>query len=240
MSGEMFDHRGGNTVLLFGSQILSFDEVSFRRLHAAISSGVEHQWIFETILGLPDDWDRISNAIPKLASVRGKELLLSLAGWVRTGTFGQQPKLHLPNILLSPVVVITHLTEYVEYLKVRHLGSKGDDVYSFPRSDTETVGLCTGILSAMVVSSSTNKSEFMECGARAIRLAMLTGALVDAHDVREGDSKSLSTVWKSPESVKEMTQILQEFPEVSKNLDHNYIFRSTDTTNFLGIYLCCI
>jgi hypothetical protein len=181
---------------------------------------VEHQWIFETILQLPDDWGRISKAIPKLASVRGKELLLSLAGWVRTGTFGQQTKLHLQNILLTPLVVITHLTEYVEYLKVRHLGSQGDEIYSFPRLDTETVGLCTGILSAMVVTSSTNKSEFMKYGARAIRLAMLAGALVDAHDIRDGDSKSLSTVWKSPESAEEMKQILQEFPEVSEYPDH--------------------
>ena len=216
MSGHMSGHATGNTVLLFGSQILSFDEASLRRLHASISNDPSHQWIFDTILGLPDHWESMSKALPRLASIEGKELLRSLILWVRTGALVQQPKSHLPNILLSPLVVVTHLTEYVEYLKVYHIGPKRDDLHSVPRTNMETVGLCTGILSAMVVSSCVCESEFIEYGARAIRLAMLTGAIVDAQDAGDGGSRTLSTVWKSDDSAMEMRQILQEFPEVSE------------------------
>jgi hypothetical protein len=220
MAGKTWDHKGNNTVLLFGSQILSFDETSFRQLKASVSSDENHIWVLDALANLQEQWSTVCARFPKLLKIDGAELLRDLNTWFETGKLGQKyANSPLPNILLSPLVVITQLMEYAEYLKASQSTDiqQYADLYALPRPHTETLGLCTGMLSAMVVSSSTNKIQFAKHGAIAIRLAMLTGAFVDAQDAHDenGESKSLAAVWKSPESSLDIQRILQNFPEVA-------------------------
>ena len=217
MAGRILRPSRSHTVLLFGPQALSFDADSFRRLRASVSSSASQQWVLDTIEELPGYWDTLCNEFPKLLTVPGAKLLQDLRDWFKTGVMGQQASLHLPNILLSPLVVIVQLTQYAEYLQLSECGSRGRlDSYALSQPDTETLGFCTGVLSAIAVSCSTNQSQFGEYGATAVRLAMLIGALVDAQDAHDdhGESRSLATVWKSQQSASEMTRILDRFPEV--------------------------
>ncbi|KAI9879282.1 MAG: hypothetical protein M1830_009012 [Pleopsidium flavum] len=233
MAGRIFRPTGGNTVLLFGPQALSFNEDSFRRLRSSVSSTASQHWVLDTIEELPGYWDTLCKEFPKLLAVPGAELLQDLGDWFKTGVMGQQGTSHLPNILLSPLVVIAQLTQYTEYLKVSDPESRDrQNLYAPSQPDTETLGFCTGILSAMVVSCSTNQTQFAEYGAIAVRLAMLIGAVVDAQDAQDdnGESRSLATVWRSHQSALEMTGILQRFPEayISVCYDEN---RASVTTS---------
>ena len=206
-------------MLLFGPQALSFDEGSFRRLRSSVSNSPNRHWIPDTIEALPRCWDVINNKFPKLSDVPGSELLRELGDWFRTGTMRRQAASQLPNIILSPLVVMMQLTQYAEYAELASLKSQQNqqDPFTCPQHDTETLGFCTGILSAIVVSCSKNQTEFADFGAVAVRLAMLVGAIVDAQDIRsdQGESRSLATVWKSYESALQLPSILQRFPEVS-------------------------
>lgn len=224
MAGRIARPTGGSTVLIFGPQALSFDEHSFRRLRSFVLSSASQDWVLDTIKGLPDYWHALCKEFPKLLAVPGAELLQDLGDWFRTGVMRQQAtSSHLPNILLSPLVVIAQLSQYVEYLELSESEPRGrEDLHAGPsQSDAETLGFCTGILSAMVVSCSRNQTQFAGFSGTAVRLAMLIGALLDAQDAQDdGESRSLATVWRSNQSaaVSDMARILQRFPEVKSSV----------------------
>ncbi|MCJ1378978.1 hypothetical protein MMC17_002077 [Xylographa soralifera] len=225
---------GGSTLFLFGPQALSFDEDAFRHLRSTAMKTEDHRWILDTVAGLPNCLESIYQGCSKLMpeSRSGLSLLEDLQNWFTTGTTSRAP-LSLPNILLSPLVIITQLIQYTEYLKILRPSLKeGEDLYDLSAHKAETLGFCTGLLSALVVSSSTDRDSFEKFGAVAIRLGMLIGMTVDAqHEAEEsGPSESLATIWRSAEEKQKMTDILGSFPEayISVFYDEN---RATITTS---------
>ena len=218
MTGPNFRTSDGNTILLFGPQALSFQEDSFHQLKSIVLDNAENRWILDVVAELPAYLKAFSEKFPKVQAVSGVQLLENLNDWFKTGKV-PSASFHLPNILLSPLVVLTQLTQYSRYLELAHPESgNGQNLYASHSQKTETVGFCTGILSALAVSSTSNQTQFQQCGAVAVRLAALIGALVDAQDAsgKHRESKSLATVWNSRETKTEMTRILQQFPEVSR------------------------
>ena len=205
-------------VLLFGSLALSFDHVAFTRIRETILDIQDHHWMLEVIRELPQDWETTTAAIPSLRAGSGLLYLENL----RSAFLTAQPLeilFPLPNIILIPLTVISHLTQYMNFLKRTHLDPGDcDDLYVKSKRGKETVGLCTGLLSAFAVSSASGKEDFTTYGAVAIRLGMLLGMVVDAQDAASelGTSKSLSTVWNTLEHREEMLRILEHFPEVRK------------------------
>ncbi|MCJ1251634.1 hypothetical protein MMC30_008869 [Trapelia coarctata] len=220
----------GTTILLFGPHFLSFNEESFDQLRSTLLDSPGHRWMLHTIAELTGYWATLSKAFPSLQTVPGAKLLADLNDWLVTGSF-TQATFPLPNILLTPLVVITQLTQYSRYLTLARPDSR--DKHTSFQQNSETLGFCTGLLSALVVSSSGNQAQFQQHGANAIRLAMLIGAVVDAQDTSanfHGESTSFSAAWNSPESGAEMTWILKGFPEayVSVIFDEK---RATVTTS---------
>lgn len=221
MVAPLSDPARGTNVLLFGPQVLSFHEQSFSQLRSTLLDTPEHQWILDTTEELVRYWEILSRSLPRLLPVPGTKLLKDLNEWLKTGNF-TPTAFPLPNVLLTPLVVITELTQYLRYLDMeRHVPSERHDLHGPTKQNTETLGFCTGLLSAVAVASSSNQAQFRQHGAVAIRLAMLIGGLVDAQD-RSGDlygeSKSFSAAWNSPECGAEMVRILEDFPEVSYNV----------------------
>lgn len=207
----------GTAVLLFGPQALSFDQDSFNELRSILLSTPCHRWILDTVAELPDCWDTLSKEFPRIQAVPGAKLLGKLSDSLDTCTL-TQADFPLPNILLTPLVVITHLTQYSRYLElVQPDAEERHDLNACFKQHTETLGFCTGLLSAIAVSSSATQAQFQNYGAVAVRLAMLIGAFVDAQDRSAdlyGDSMSFSVTWNSIESRAEMTRILDRFSEV--------------------------
>ena len=207
----------GTTLLLFGPQALSFTEESVSQLRKALLDLPMNQWILDTVAGLPGHWTHVSENYTSIQVINGAVLLQDLTDWLRTGKF-TQASFPLPNVLLTPLVVITHLVQYLGYLDLIQSGSeKQEDLHGVFKNDVETLGFCTGLLSALAVSSSANQVELQQHGAVVIRLAMLIGAVVDVRDIAAGPhdvSKSFSLAWNSSETGTEVTRIVKSSPEV--------------------------
>lgn len=211
----------GNIVLLFGSQALDFNEESANQLRSTLLDSPSYQWILDVVEELPDHWERVSKELPDLQPLHGKEQLQNLKAWLEKDQF-PQGVFPLTNLLLTPLVVITHLTQYLKFLDICNPGVvQHDNIPTSLKFSTETLGLCTGLLSSAAVSSSASQAQLEQHGAVAIRLAMVIGALVDARDTEtssQGKSKSFSVAWNSAEAGSEMIKILNTAPEVHKLL----------------------
>lgn len=216
MTSNYTHPSGGNTILLFGPQALSFRKDDFDQLRVILHEPKhEHRWIIDTLAELPTYWKSFEAKFPKLQAVEGKKFLDDLNDALKNGSELTHDFSTLPNILLSPLVVITHLTQYTKYLTTKHAG-KEQDIYAIPSQNTETVGYCTGLLSALAVSSTTNRSQFERYGAVAIRLALLISGFVDAQEILDENKGSiaLATVWNAEGAKIEMEKMMKEFPEV--------------------------
>jgi hypothetical protein len=74
----------------------------------------------------------------------------------------------------------------------------------------ETLGLCTGLLSAAAISSSVNRAQLQKYGAVVICMAMAIEAFVDEKYVLDGEWTSLSVGWSSTEAGGQMPRISKE------------------------------
>ena len=152
----------GTTVLLFGPQALSFSQESLKTLRTVLTESEDYQWILDTISELPSRWNTLMTTFPKLQEIPGEKLLHDLNSWLRTGD-GEQATSQLPNILLTPLVVLTQLTQFSRYLSLSlsNASVQAQDLHTaFVQRNVETVGFCTGLLSASVVSS---KMVLLQC-----------------------------------------------------------------------------
>jgi hypothetical protein len=234
----------GNSILLFGPQALSLDAEAFQRIRATVLSTEKHHWILDTIAELPECVDIISKARPDIVAQKTRKLLEDLNAWFKTGHLPDTPFI-LPNTLLTPLVIIAQLTQYTQYLELSNPNVKKDeDIYALPKDRRETLGFCTGLLSALAVSSSRNKEQFRKYGAVALRLGMLIGIMVDSQDASSetGPSKSLATVWNSVASRNQIARILEGFPEVRmlQDLQASNVFSCYLLTYISGICICVL
>ncbi|KKO97819.1 hypothetical protein THAR02_10073 [Trichoderma harzianum] len=122
----------------------------------------------------------------------------------------------LPNILLSPLVVVSQLVDYVAFLKASEPNLTETLKLPIPsNTGAETSGLCTGLLSAFAVASAGSVAHLQQYGAASVRLAMLSGALVDAENaLREPgkQSTSFSVSWTAASSA-DVDAALQKYAE---------------------------
>ncbi|KND88239.1 Conidial yellow pigment biosynthesis polyketide synthase [Tolypocladium ophioglossoides CBS 100239] len=210
-------------VLLFGPLALSFDYTHFAQVRKAVMNTADNKWIFEIVAQLPRLWNTITAALPSLQVEPGHGQLVDLAEAFLTGRSLETPS-PLPNRLLIPLVVISHLTQYAQFLG--RTGVEVDeriDPFEKTKYGKETLGFCTGLLSAFAVSSAGNRAEFETYGAVAIRLGMLIGMAVDVQDATTElkASKSLGTYWSSVQAKEEMLHILEDFPDTYVSVDYD-------------------
>ena len=229
------------TVFLFGPQALSFHEAAFNQLKATLNDNIHYRWILNTIDKLPSNWETLSKHLPHLRPLAAVNLLEDLKAWLKIGNFPPSC-FPLPNILLTPLVVIAELTQYWRYLELSQTGSRDlGNPHSKFSDKAETVGFCTGLLSAAAVSSSSDQASFEKYGAVAIRLAVLVGALIDAQDAStrsHSESVSFSVAWTSPEAESEMKEVLASFSEVRK---YSHGSTLTDlTAALIGVPICAL
>ncbi|KAH8704876.1 hypothetical protein BGW36DRAFT_421463 [Talaromyces proteolyticus] len=200
------------TVLIFGPQFLSFGD-EHKHLRLTLVAPPSRQWVLETASQLSNHWATIIKDYPLLENIPVVDLLSDLVCWLETGTFF--PKLaSLPNALLTPLVVMTQLSQYLQYIDLVSPGTQ--DPHSVFSPNLEAVGFCVGLLSASAVASSTNYTSFYENATKAVRLAMLIGGFVDAYNSNASgrdNAKSFSVGWNSPEIGSKVALIVNNFPE---------------------------
>ena len=222
--------RSESKLLVFGGQALNFNATSLEALHTKIASSSIHKWASDVVASLPTTLARASTDIAGLEKY--KSHLAALVEAFRTGTTSND-LFPLPNILLSPLVVISQLTDYLAL--VQAVEPSIDASSKIPDSivkNAQTLGLCTGLLSASAVATSASIADLQEYGAISVRLAMLSGALVDFEDSSRGSgdrSTSFSATWSSV-SHSHLESILKGYPEayISVQVDEK---RATITCN---------
>lgn len=197
MASTEYRNRKESTLFLFGPQALSFDR-QFEKVRRSLAdeAGRQH-WIFDAVAELPRYWDALTEKFPKIKGVvPGEKDLADLDSWLRRAAVAddrQETLSNFPNLILTPLVVLTQLTQYWRYLELNHQiiggGARSDlhaNLLTRPKNEqaneVQTLGFCTGLLSAFAVASAKNQAEFEKYGAVAVRLAMLVGALVDAQE----------------------------------------------------------
>ena len=202
-----------NRVLLFGSQALSFAEEDFLALRSTILKTPCHGWMLDVISELPSCLEAIAQQCHALVGDSRSSLaqLEDLQKWFATGRTSLVAS-NLANIALTPLVVLTQLMQYAEYERTSALGEIPDHV----SKRGETLGLCTGFLSALVTSLSTDQESFEALGSVAVRLGMLMGLVVDAQNTtyKHGPSTSFATIWHSMAEKQSLMEILSDFAEV--------------------------
>lgn len=202
-------------VLLFGSQTLSATGDSFTELRETLLGNDAFHWILDAVRELSSHWVLVASVFYDLDVALGGKQLGRLNDWLETGKFGQTATT-LPNILVTPLVVSGHLVQYLQFLE----GKQPESV--FANVHGEALGLCTGLLSAFAVASSSSHAHLRRYGAVIIRLAMLVGAVIDAESSCAGvdqEATSISAAWASIEAEEAMRTILDQFPEVREIRD---------------------
>lgn len=202
-------------VFLFGPQALAFDA----KLFTTLQSHLYDSWALDALSDLPIIWESLVKQVPKLQHVEGERLLRELHQGLQTGSLPDS-LFPLPNILLSPLVVIVQLTQYLAFVRsgLPGLGDT-DEIPQSVMQTSESLGLCTGILSAFAVSCASSIAKVQQYGAVAVRLSMLVGALVDAEEASPdtgSPAMSFSMSWNALESRTSVDEVLAEFPEVNQ------------------------
>ena len=216
MNSNLRQALSGPLVLLFGPLELSFNSVAFTKIRETVLTIEDHHWILEVITELPHCWRIVTNDLPNLQVGPGLEHLEHLKRAFLT-EIPLETAFPLSNTVLIPLVVIFHLTQYVTFLRSSKVElDECVDLFAASKRDRETLGFCTGLLSAFAISSTNSKEDFRKFGAAAVRLGMLIGMVVDARDADSelGKYKSISTAWSSVEKGEMMLRILNDFPGV--------------------------
>lgn len=211
-------------VLLFGSLALSFDTASFYHLRKTVLGRNSLSWLADALSALVDECEVIFAEIPTLKRANVREQLLDLRDALATGRSLRVGD-HLPNTVLVPLVVASHLAQYVTLLE--HNGLTHEEFVA--KVDSETLGLCTGLLGAFAVASSHTQSDLEIYGAASVRIGMLVGLLTDLGEAHI-PSKSLSVGWSSPKAYDDMLKVLKDIPGAYKSVGYDEN-RATITAN---------
>lgn len=209
---------------MFGPHIGSLTTEQARsELVRPVALSTHREWVLQAIAGLPSYWEALTEMIPEVGTaIPGEQQLSDLDLWFRHGTTTLSRDAELPNIIITPLVVLIQLKQYWEYLEITQ--GAGSDCQarivsqlqdSSQQNTFETLGFCTGLLGAMAVASAHNRQEFEQYVAVALRLAMLLGALADARNVWDvargkGRSVSFAVAWIQPQQGERVQRIIKD------------------------------
>ncbi|KAH8879033.1 putative polyketide synthase [Thozetella sp. PMI_491] len=197
MAGLHPQGRTSARLLVFGPQALSLNPAALERLWDTIHQMGKTEWVLKIVSELPNCWNSFASAFPRYRVFEGAATLAKLREWLVGGKIADDDAPIL-NIFLSPLVVISHLLDYIRYRK------STTNIPDAPPGN-EVLGFCIGILSAITIE---------KYGSSAVLLAMLIGGVVDTQGMldSQGPSKSLSTAWTSRDASDELHAILRRFP----------------------------
>lgn len=210
------------TVFLFGSHTGVFTEQSMEKVVRPLMNGPHRSWILATTAELPSHLEALEKKIPAIGqSVAGHKQLGDLDAWLRHGTALWEEHVPLPNMIVSPLLVLAQVAQYWRYLEAQ-VAQTGETAVAVDvqartlassANKVETLGYCGGLLAALAVASAHNHAEFEQYSAVAVRLAMLLGAVADARERLDvargkGGALSLALAWTGARQGDEVRQII--------------------------------
>ena len=101
------------TLLVFGARTPNITDQAASQRCAELLNWLECSWIRKALVELPHQCAVISPALPKL-HMNEEAVYSALDMWPTTGK-SSPGSIPLPNSLLTPIVVATHLAQYIRY-----------------------------------------------------------------------------------------------------------------------------
>ncbi|KAF2108587.1 putative polyketide synthase [Lophiotrema nucula] len=217
------DSSESSQIFIFGPHIGGFTKQAMDKMVRPILQGPHQEWVLEATAGLSGYWEALTEKMPEIdAAIPGLKQLGDFDSWLRHGQADMPQDAQLPNIIITPLLVLIQLTQYWQYLELTQDGARGDvhadlvhqQQQSGKSHQFETLGFCSGMPAALAVASAHNREELEKYGSVAVRLAMLLGALVDARNVWDtargkGETVSLAVAWTSPKQGEDVSRILE-------------------------------
>jgi hypothetical protein len=157
-----------STVLIFRPHDLSLRQESFTMLRNHLQEP-DYQRLSNTVCGLSGFWTDISKDVPNSATIRWTNTFGRIATSLQTRDL-EQLQFPLPNFLPLPLVVITHLTQHLAFVKAEMLDLVDtESLLSELLKRTEVLGLCTGKLASIAVKCSSILAQLQSHGTNTIR-----------------------------------------------------------------------
>lgn len=185
------------SLLVCGPLISDPDAAHLSRIRCALVHTPQLAELRQAVTELPGVWSLLAGGEPSLERVHAAPLLQAFAEWINKGNSsgllaaGQSSR----NTRLAVLTVLSHLAEYVTFLRGLDAGAE-EDLAGELDGHTKTLGglrdggvqgLCVGMLSAGALACARNTSEVAELGAVAVRLAMCSAAFVDLDQIQSSD-----------------------------------------------------
>ncbi|KAI1160776.1 hypothetical protein F5B18DRAFT_631325 [Nemania serpens] len=200
---------GSMTLLLFGSQAVSLTPSSIQNLFSSLRASRHNTWVEAILSELPELWISFSTANPKYAVLADMpQTLMDLYEWYRTGITSPNftATRMLPNTIISPLLVLNHVSEYLCFLDAQSTDSVAIE---------GVLGFCTGLLGAFSAAAARDQDEFQRYGRIAIRIAVLIGGVVDVRERLDdfGPTRAIATAWSSDKMEEIFNDVLRSFPD---------------------------
>ncbi|PFH58947.1 hypothetical protein XA68_13013 [Ophiocordyceps unilateralis] len=176
------------SLLLCGSLITNPSEAYLSQLRSGLVHDPQLADLRDAVAELPDLWALLVAKESRLQRVGAAPLLDILAEWLSSGSSGGLP-FSVPssgNALLAVLTVLGHILEYTTYLNKQGSELEPDSIGKGSHikilegvGQGGVQGLCVGLLSAIALACSRDKTDISKYGAVAVRLALCVGAFVD-------------------------------------------------------------
>ncbi|KAJ5825720.1 hypothetical protein N7474_002858 [Penicillium riverlandense] len=197
------------SLLLCGSQAIQWSDDYLASLQKVLLADPILQPFVNAIRELPRLWGTLLEADSELKAISGKQILERFSKWLDGETLLDTASILNPNLLLSPLTVISQLVEYLNYLTENptqcHLrilnGVKDGGIQGF----------CTGFLTALALSCSRDDKDIVELGAVALRLAACIGAYVDLDQRNTSEFVCLAGRWAAAADKQNINAILANY-----------------------------
>ena len=204
--------------VLFGPQGALTSESLFD-IRTSLQEHPDLKFLLSTIWELPSLWPAILDVLPELDVVPARKRLNELCIFFQGGpalTFESAD-----NLLLCPLTVVIQI---IDFWKLTH----ATELPSLHGSQLQDVqGFCLGFLTAIVASCSRNETQFQDLAAKAVRLAVCAGAVVDSDTLsNRGCATTIAVRLKSNPHLEHLQHELELFPGVSGALSPCLLFVS--------------
>ncbi|RDA95879.1 hypothetical protein CP533_5182 [Ophiocordyceps camponoti-saundersi (nom. inval.)] len=210
------------SLLVCGSLITNPDGAQLSRLRSALLHDPQLAELRDAVAELGHLWNLLIAKEPRLQRVGALPLIEILADWLTSGKYGGPLPFSVQaagNTILAVLTVLSHILEYTTYLD-RHSpalqqgqGTHAKTLDALHEGGIQ--GLCVGLLSAIALACSRDKSDISRHGAVAVRLALCVGAHVDLEEATALEpSVCFSARWPPRQEDDDPFQaILESYPQ---------------------------
>ena len=168
------------SVAIFGPQSKPPQEQDLNELRIFLTKNDTFQSFVQSILELKKAWSIFADHNSAIRGLKqGPRYLEDISEWLVKGKSADIVK-PMSGILSLPLLVISHIGQYFQYLHQQHLTHS--DFLRAVRKGGGIQGYCGGLPSALAIASSRTEEEVLENAAAAMRIALGIGAYAELGD----------------------------------------------------------